>query len=425
VPRRPRLPRRGVGEAKLVWRSYGAIVFDAIVDLRPLSPSQSTPLFVSAYGPAEKTGRYVLGGDPRPPADAERNCVLQSTTRRALTFFKIDLAPPHRPPSAVRVVLSTVLSIGGSLLINALLVSVGTALFSSTRGYAHFQFSDYAKLTVIGVVIACAAWPVVTRVSSSPRWLLLRLAIVVTLVLYVPDLWLLARGQPADAVAVLMTMHLAVALVTYNALVHVSPVRPGAGQGRVEGSTGHNEVTAAIPNRAHLAGRHPLITGLVLVVIVFLALTTVLFVWPATDSPQHVDAILSFNGPNEGARETLAISLAEKGYAHVLLFSRGGPANETACPKAHRVEVVCFVDLTNNTRGEARFAAHYAKQHHLNSLMIVPERPQATRAHLLLERCFSGKVVVVPASEPLLRFPKDVLHEWGGLLEVLTIRRGC
>ena len=282
----------------------------------------------------------------------------QSTIQRALTFSKIDVAPAHRPPSAGRVVLSTVLSIGGSLLINALLVSVGTALISSTKGYAHFQFSDYAKLTVIGVLIACAAWPVVTRVSSSPRWLFLRLAILVTLVLCAPDLWLLARGQPADAVAMLLTMHLAVALVTYNVLVHVSPVRPAAGQGRVDGSTDHNEVIAAPPvvERISPADIHCLRDSCC-VVIVFLALTAVLFVWPATDSPQHVDAILSFNGPNEGAREALAVSLAEKGYAHVLLFSRGGFGNETACPKVHRVVVVCFVDVTNNTRGEARFAA--------------------------------------------------------------------
>jgi uncharacterized SAM-binding protein YcdF (DUF218 family) len=148
-------------------------------------------------------------------------------------------------------------------------------------------------------------------------------------------------------------------------------------------------------------------------------------VWPVTDSPQHVDAILSFNGRNEPARESLAVSLAEKGYSHVLLFSRGGAPDETPCPKVREVNVVCFVDVTNNTRGEARFAAHYAKQHHLNSLMIVPDRPQTTRAHLLLERCFSGKIVVEPSSEPLLYFPKDVLHEWGGLLEVLLLRRGC
>ncbi len=58
-----------------------------------------------------------------------------------------------------------------------------------------------------------------------------RLAILVTLVLWLPDLYILAKGQPAQAVAVLMCMHLAVALVTYNALVHIAPVRPGSEAG--------------------------------------------------------------------------------------------------------------------------------------------------------------------------------------------------
>ena len=60
------------------------------------------------------------------PSGAERNCVPQSTIQRALTSSKIDLAPPYRPPSAVRVLLAAMLSIGGSLLIDALLVSAGT-----------------------------------------------------------------------------------------------------------------------------------------------------------------------------------------------------------------------------------------------------------------------------------------------------------
>jgi hypothetical protein len=89
----------------------------------------------------------------------------------------------------------------------------------------HFQFHDYAKLTVIGVVIACAAWPVVCRVSTAPRWLFFRLAIVVTLVLLLPDLYILHQGQPARAVCILMLMHLAIGLITYNLLVHVAPVR--------------------------------------------------------------------------------------------------------------------------------------------------------------------------------------------------------
>ena len=86
----------------------------------------------------------------------------------------------------------------------------------------HFQFSDYSKLTIIGVVVACVGWPVITRVSSAPRWIYFRLAIVVTLVLFLPDLYILHNGAPGRAVAVLMVMHLAIAVVTYNSMVRIA-----------------------------------------------------------------------------------------------------------------------------------------------------------------------------------------------------------
>ena len=143
--------------------------------------------------------------------------------------------------------LALAVSIAGSLAADAILVVIGTTLFPSTKGYAHFQFHDYAKLTVIGVVIACLAWPVVTRISSAPRWLFFRLAVLVTLVLWLPDLYLLDLGQPGRAVAVLMVMHLAIALVTYNSLVHIAQVRPAARP------AGHARVAAAGPDR--YAGR--------------------------------------------------------------------------------------------------------------------------------------------------------------------------
>jgi hypothetical protein len=137
---------------------------------------------------------------------------------------RIDFRPRHAQPRTARVVLATVAAIAGSLAADALLVVIGQALFPATKGYNHFQFSDYAKLTVIGVIIACVAWPVVTRISSDPRWLFCWMAIAVTVVLLLPDVYILYQGQPADAVAVLMVMHLAIALVTYNLLVHLAPV---------------------------------------------------------------------------------------------------------------------------------------------------------------------------------------------------------
>ena len=146
-----------------------------------------------------------------------------SMLKQLAAVVRIDLHPRHPQPKASRVALATIAAVAGSLAADALLVVIGQAVFPGTKGYVHFQFDDYAKLTVIGVIIACVAWPVVTRISSDPRWLFFRLAILVTVVLLVPDMYILYRGQPTDAVGVLMAMHLAIALVTYNLLVRLAP----------------------------------------------------------------------------------------------------------------------------------------------------------------------------------------------------------
>jgi hypothetical protein len=151
---------------------------------------------------------------------------LPQPVDRVLRVFHVDFAPVHRQPSAGSVLVATVASVVGSLAADALLVVIGQAVFPATRGYVHFQFSDYAKLTVIGVVFACVAWPVVTRISSAPRWLFSRMAVAVTLVLWVPDLYILLKGQPAKAVAVLFVMHLAIAVVTYFCLVLIARTGP-------------------------------------------------------------------------------------------------------------------------------------------------------------------------------------------------------
>jgi uncharacterized protein DUF6069 len=170
--------------------------------------------------------------------------------RQAASVARLDFAPKHRQPSGWRVALATVAAIAGSLAADAILVVIGEAIFPATKGFAHFQFADYGKLTVVGVLIACAGWPVITRLTSQPRWLFLRLAILVTLVLWLPDLYILHLGEMASAVAVLMLMHLAIAVVTYNLLVHLAPVRPA------DRAVSHHRATA--PEQvADPAGQRP------------------------------------------------------------------------------------------------------------------------------------------------------------------------
>lgn len=151
-----------------------------------------------------------------------------SWTDRVLAATRLERNSTPHLPSTARTAVAALAALAGSLAVDALLVAVGTRLFPSTVGYAHFRFSDYGELTTVGVVAASLAWPVTTRITSAPRWLFFRTAVLVTLLLWLPDLWILAEGQPPRAVAVLMVMHLAIALITYNLLVHLAPVRaPG------------------------------------------------------------------------------------------------------------------------------------------------------------------------------------------------------
>jgi hypothetical protein len=150
---------------------------------------------------------------------------VSAMLQKALDLIHLDFAPEHGQPSGGRVALATVASLAGSLLADALLVVIAQAVFPGIKGYSHFQFADYGKLTVIGVIIACVAWPVTTRITSRPRWMFFRMAILVTLVLWLPDVYILVKGQPAKAVGFLFAMHLAIALVTYNVLVRLAPVR--------------------------------------------------------------------------------------------------------------------------------------------------------------------------------------------------------
>jgi hypothetical protein len=151
--------------------------------------------------------------------------VPSTLTSRARSLTKFDPSPDHRPPRLILVAAATVVSIALCLAADRLLVLAGTAIFPTTKGYVHFQFSDYSKLTIIGIVIAGAGWPVVARLTSEPRWVYLRLAIAVTAVLLLPDLYIWRLGQPGRAVLVLVAMHLAIGLITYNVVVRVAPVR--------------------------------------------------------------------------------------------------------------------------------------------------------------------------------------------------------
>jgi hypothetical protein len=88
------------------------------------------------------------------------------------------------------------------------------------------QVRDWAKLTIIGIVLASLGWPLAAALWSRARRPFLVLTALVTVASFVPDLWILRQGQPANGVLALAVMHVAVAVVTYPSLVLIAPQRP-------------------------------------------------------------------------------------------------------------------------------------------------------------------------------------------------------
>ena len=76
------------------------------------------------------------------PSQPRQDSILSS----AMTAVRLDFAPKHQQPSAVRILLATVVSILGSLAADAILVAIGTRIFPSTHSYVHFRFADYAEI---------------------------------------------------------------------------------------------------------------------------------------------------------------------------------------------------------------------------------------------------------------------------------------
>jgi hypothetical protein len=158
-------------------------------------------------------------GTGRAPAPPKAGAAWLERVRCAA---RVDLRP-GTPPSNGRWVIATAASLVLSVALDALAVRVTTSAFPSTRHFSHFRVVDYGTLTVVGVLVAAGGWAALVRLSSAARWLFLRLAVVVTLLLWVPDVWLFLRGETGKGVVTLMVMHLLVAVVTYNLLVRLAP----------------------------------------------------------------------------------------------------------------------------------------------------------------------------------------------------------
>ena len=59
---------------------------------------------------------------------------------------------PEAQPAWWRVLVASVVAIVGSLIADALIAAAAIAIWPHLKGYQHFLFTDYATLTIIGVI---------------------------------------------------------------------------------------------------------------------------------------------------------------------------------------------------------------------------------------------------------------------------------
>lgn len=173
---------------------------------------------------------------------------------------------------------------------------------------------------------------------------------------------------------------------------------------------------------------------LALVLAVALAVGAVvtarLFVWPAEDAPEPVDAVVMFVG-GTGERLALAEQLMARGLAANLVIPNGTapewPEGNRACREDRAYEVHCPAPEPDTTRGEARAIAALAEQHGWRRLLIVTSSYQLVRADLLLGRCFSGDTRRARATPQLsaLAWAQRLGHEWLAWARAMTIERSC
>jgi uncharacterized SAM-binding protein YcdF (DUF218 family) len=171
--------------------------------------------------------------------------------------------------------------------------------------------------------------------------------------------------------------------------------------------------TAAIVTAVVLAG---------LLAVTVVAVNLRLFIWPASSTPEHADAVVVLAG-GSGERLDRGLELIERGVASNLVVSTGPDA---LCGARHDFAVYCFLPDPDDTRGEAEAVGRIAEREGWDHLVLVTSDYHATRARLLLERCFPGTLDVSAAHSDKSPLPLllAIGHEWGGLAEA-ALHRDC
>ena len=170
-----------------------------------------------------------------------------------------------------------------------------------------------------------------------------------------------------------------------------------------------------------------MLTGLLLLTVGLLAVTTRTVMFPREDPPVTADAIVVLGGLGSAAVVARAIDLATAGYSGRVLISDafGGdtrPANLCARPvpvPGTTVDVSCFDPHPTTTRGEAEALAAFASAQGWNRVIVVTSSYHVSRARLQISRCYAGSLAVIGARQPMdpLKWAYQFVYQSAGFIK--------
>lgn len=157
------------------------------------------------------------------------------------------------------------------------------------------------------------------------------------------------------------------------------------------------------------------------------------YVFPATHTPNEVDAILVL-GPASDSRRAIAEELMTKQEisSNLVLsvpeFGNRSAEKWVACnTPSETTTTTCFHADPFTTLGEARGFSELAQQNGWTSVVVITATTHVTRARLLMERCYDGEISMVSDDSGLTlgKLAWQYLYQSAGFVKSAFVTTDC
>ncbi|PPF11523.1 YdcF family protein [Rathayibacter rathayi] len=195
--------------------------------------------------------------------------------------------------------------------------------------------------------------------------------------------------------------------------------------------------TLPSPERQGRRRARTLIARLLLVPLVVLAVFGAgipLYVTPPIDPiPEQADAVFVL-GPSTRARVEFARRIITSGATDTMVLSvgpgeMGAPYEDKKYKKCNEPggDVLCYSADPLTTQGEARQLRDLAAEYGWDHVIVITSSPHLVRAKMILQRCYSGDLSMVPSGEPmgLDYLVGQYFYQTGGFLKAFLVTNNC